>query len=111
LRLQPITGKVVIATDDIIFLGQGSDTVLLNWRTNTSGVLCNGRPSSISDDAGWVATESNGRKLTLWALPEQRRLATFTLDVPILHTALSPDGRFLVAGDQTGGVHILRREG
>jgi hypothetical protein len=63
-------------------------------------------PSSVTDDARWIVTEVNSRKLTLWALPEARRVSTFTLDVPVLDTALSPDGRFLVAGDQAGGVHM-----
>jgi len=83
----------------------------LDWKTNSSAALCKGTPSSIADDARWLVTESISRKLTLWALPERRSVATYTLDVPILETALSPDGRFLVAGDQSGGVHILRREG
>lgn len=111
LQLLPITGNVLFAEDDdCIFIPQGSETVRLNWKTSSSTVLCQGTPSSISDDARWLVTESISRKLTLWALPDQHRAATFTLDVPVLHTALSPDGRFLVAGDQRGGVHILRRE-
>ncbi len=111
VQLEPITGKVLFAEDDdCIFIPQGSETILLNWKTTASTILCQGTPSSISDDASWLVTESL-RKLTLWKLPDQHRAATFTLDVPILHTALSPDGRFLIAGDQSGGVHILRREG
>jgi WD40 repeat protein len=110
-QLQPITGKVLFAEDDEwIFIPQGTQTMLLNWKTSSSTILCLGTPSSISDDARWLVTESIGRKLTLWALPDQHRAATFTLDVPVLHTALSPDGRFLIAGDQSGSIHILRRE-
>ena len=110
-QLQPITGKVLFAEDDErIFIPQGSETILLNWKSAFSNILCQGTPSSISEDASWLVTESL-RKLTLWKLPDRHRAATFTLDVPVLHTALSSDGRFLIAGDQSGGVHILRREG
>jgi hypothetical protein len=110
-QLLPITGKVLFAEDDErIFIPQGSETILLNWKSTFSNILCQGTPSSISEDASWLVTESL-RKLTLWKLPDHHRAATFTLDVPVLHTALSSDGRFLIAGDQSGGVHILRREG
>jgi len=44
-------------------------------------------------------------------LPEGRRLATFTLDAPVIHTALSPNGRFLIAGGENARVHILQRQG
>jgi WD40 repeat protein len=110
-QLQPITGKVLFAEDDDrIFIPQGNETTLLNWKTTASTILCQGTPSSISDDGRWLVTEFH-RKLTLWKLPHQHRAATFTLDVSVLHTALSPDGRFLIAGDQNGGIHILQREG
>jgi WD40 repeat protein len=109
---QPNTGKVIFTQeDDFVLFEQGDNTALLNWRTNSLRALFHGSPSSVSDDGRWMVTESNGRKLTLWMLPEERRMATFTLDAPILHTALSPDGRFLIAGDQSGNVHILERRG
>jgi WD40 repeat protein len=112
LQLQPHTGRVLFgADDDYIFIEQGFDAVLLNWKTGSSQILCSGAPASISDDARWLVTQSETRKLSLWMLPDQRRVATFTLDAPVLHAALSPDGRFLVAGDQSGGVHILHRQG
>jgi WD40 repeat protein len=94
---------------DCVFIQQGEDTGMLNWRTNSAGPVFQGRPSSISDDGRWMVTQSRTRKLNLWTLPEARRVATFTSDTPILHTALSPDGRFLIAGDQRGGVYIFER--
>ncbi len=109
---QPHTGPVLFASDDeSVLLQQGEDTVVLNWRKNSLRALFAGTPSSISEDGQWLVTASKGRKLSLWNLPEERRTATFTLDVPVLHTALSPDGRYVVAGDQLGGVHILQRQG
>ncbi len=65
----------------------------------------------VSEDGLWMVTDSNSRKLTLWLLPEARRIATYTSDVPILQSALSADGQSLIAGDQNGNVHILRRVG
>jgi WD40 repeat protein len=105
-------GPILFTPDgESVLLQQGEDTVVLNWRENSLRTLFSGTPSSISEDGHWLVTESKGRKLNLWKLPEERRIATFTLDVPVLHTALSPDGRYLIAGDQLGGVHILQRQG
>jgi WD40 repeat protein len=110
-QLQPIMGNVLFAEgDDCIFVQQGNETILLNWKIGSSTILNEGAPSSISDDGRWLVTLSVSRKLTLWALPDRHKAATFTLDVPVFHTALSPDGRFLIAADQSGGVHILSRE-
>jgi hypothetical protein len=65
----------------------------------------------MSEDGRWILTTSNQRKLILWSLPQANRVATFTLDVPVLHAALSSGGEYLTAGDQNGNVHILRRRG
>ena len=109
---QPNSGSVLFTSDDdCILVPQGYNTLLLNWRSNAVRKQFSGTPSSVSEDGLWMVTESNSRKLTLWFLPEERRIATYTSDVPILHSALSADGQFLIAGDQTGNVHILRREG
>jgi WD40 repeat protein len=111
LQLQPNTGRVLFGADDEnILIEQGLQAVRFNWRTGVSHVLGSGKPSSISEDAQWLVVESDMRKLGLWELPEGRRVATFTLDSPVLHTALSPDGQFLIAGDENGGVHILQRQ-
>src|ERR1700722_2308840 len=110
-QLQHIMGNVLCAEgDDCIFVQQGNETILLNWKIGSSTILNEGAPSSISDDGRWLVTLSVCRKLTLWALPDRHKAATFTLDAPVLHTALSPDGRFLVAADESGGVYILSRE-
>jgi WD40 repeat protein len=97
--------------DECVLVQQAAGTVRLNWRTSELKPLCEGSPSSISEDGRWLVTVSNARKLVLWELPQANRLATFTLDAPILHTAISPDGRSVVVGDQAGNVHILKREG
>ena len=110
-QLQPHAGNVLFGADDqSIFIEQELEVVTWNWMTNSSCALCAGRPSSLSEDGNWLVTESNSRKLTLWQLPDQRKVATYTLDVPVSHTAVSPDGRFLIAGDQNGNVHILSKE-
>lgn len=107
---EPSYGTVLFTTDDdCVVIRQGFDTALLNWRTNELRILFEGGPSSISEDGRWMVTVSNNRKMILWMLPEERRMATFTLDAPVLHTALSSEGRYLVAGDQNGAVHILER--
>ena len=108
---EPGYGPVVFVEDDSMLVAQGANTVLLNWKTGSSALIGPGRPSSVSADGGWVVIESNQRKLTLWKLPEARRVATFTLDAPLRHSALSLDGRYLVAGDGLGHVHILKRQG
>jgi WD40 repeat protein len=108
---KPVILPVLFAPgDESVLLEQGDDTALLNWRTGSLRTLFPGKPSSISEDGRWVATESKGRKLSLWLVPDERRMATFTLDTPILRTALSPDGRYIIVGDDAGGVHILQRQ-
>lgn len=108
LQLHPLTEKILFLDDDCIVLSQNLETIFLHWKTVSDKSLCKGSPSSLSDDGNWLLTESNSRKLTLWKLPDQRKIATYTLDAPIIETALSPDGALLFASDQAGALHILQ---
>lgn len=109
--LQGIHTKVIFAKDeDSIFVGQAGWTQRLDWRTGSRSTLCLGNPVAISDDASWLLTETDRRRLILWELPNARLAGTYTLDLALVEAALSPDGRYVVAADEGGGIHILRRE-
>ena len=98
----PGSGRVV--------LRQGFETALLDWKANTVAPLLSGGPLCVGADGKWILTETNLRKLTLWMLPEVTHVSTYTLDAPVSEAALSADGHFVVAGDGSGGVHILERK-
>jgi WD40 repeat protein len=58
----------------------------------------------------WAVTASEDRTLVLWNLQDGTQLAVFTGDYPMLRCAASNDGRYVVAGDFSGSVHVLRIE-
>lgn len=108
--LQPIVGNFrFLANEESIMIDQGTEILEWNWQRDSSRAICPGSLSSVSEDGNWLVSVQNSRKLTLWDLAPERRIATYTLDIPVERTALSADGRFLVAGDSDGEVHILER--
>jgi WD40 repeat protein len=50
---------------------------------------------------------STDRTLRLWDLATGCELAVFTGDSQFSCCAVTPDGRFVVAGDRAGQVHVL----
>jgi WD40 repeat protein/Cdc6-like AAA superfamily ATPase len=53
---------------------------------------------------GGVVVAASRSRLVVWALPEGEVLASFVPDAAITACALSPDGREVIVGDQTGQV-------
>lgn len=47
------------------------------------------------------------RTLRLWDLATGRQLAIFTGDAAFTCCAVTPDGRFAVAGDSLGQIHVV----
>jgi WD40 repeat protein len=50
---------------------------------------------------------SSDRTLRVWELESGEELAVLTLDAPVWTVAAIPDGRMIVAGDQSGRVHFF----
>jgi hypothetical protein len=46
----------------------------------------------------------------LWDLSHGKVVATFTADAKLLACAVGPDGRVIIAGDESGRVHFLSLE-
>lgn len=66
---------------------------------------------AISTDGSWGASGGEDRLIRLWDLGTGDLVASFTGESAITCTALSADGRLLVAGESSGRVHVLRLEG
>lgn len=58
-------------------------------------------------DSHRVISACLDRTLRFWDLKRGEELAVMTLDAPILTVAATPDGKIVVAGDQTGRVHFF----
>ncbi|MEC4986649.1 MAG: WD40 repeat domain-containing protein, partial [Oscillatoria sp. PMC 1076.18] len=66
---------------------------------------------AITRDGKHAISGSSDNTLKLWDLATGAVLATFTADVFVLCCAVAPDGRTVVAGDESGKVYFLRLEG
>jgi WD40 repeat protein len=62
---------------------------------------------SITRYGNYVASASHDNTLRVWDLKSGERIATFTGESPMWSCAGAPDGRMIVAGDQSGQMHIL----
>ncbi len=58
-----------------------------------------------------VVSVSHDQTLAVWNAEQGELLATFTAESMLMCCAAAPDGVTMVAGDASGGVHILRLEG
>ena len=66
---------------------------------------------AVTADGRQVISGSDDQTLKVWELSSGREVVTFTVEAPIMCCAVAPDGRMIVAGDQSGRVHFLRVEG
>jgi WD40 repeat protein len=63
---------------------------------------------AISRDGQRVISAANDYTLRVWDLDCGQTIASFTAEDPLLACAISSRDSFVVAGDQSGGVHFLR---
>lgn len=57
-----------------------------------------------------MITVSSDKTLKIWNFKSGEIIATFYADAGLTSCAVSPDGKTIVAGDESGNVHFLRLE-
>jgi WD40 repeat protein len=105
-------GVTVVAVVDNLAISGSSNGTLRVWDLKTGESLrtLKGHSGGITTVAAVdrrVIYGSKDRTLQVWNLETGETMAVVTLDSPILSVAISPDGRIVVAGDQSGRVHFL----
>jgi WD40 repeat protein len=65
---------------------------------------------AVTPDGKRAVSASRDQTLKVWELETGNEIATFTADAPLCSLADGPDGRIIVAGDQSGRVHFLSLE-
>jgi WD40 repeat protein len=65
----------------------------------------------IAPDGQRAVSASDDHTLKIWDTQTGLCIATFSGESPLLSCALAPDGVTIIAGDNTGRLHILRLEG
>jgi len=68
------------------------------------------RAVAVTPKGGQAISASDDRTLKVWDLASGRCLATFIADAPLRACAMAKDGVTVVAGDQSGTVHLLTLE-
>lgn len=111
--------------NDVAFLPGGtqvltasSDRTIKLWDLVTGQVLYTLRGHNrevwsvaVTPDGRRAVSASDDRSLILWDLEGMKPIATFTGDGALVPSAISPDGKMIITGDEAGAVHLLRVEG
>lgn len=86
-------------------------------RTGALARTFNGHEDSVealsltSDGRLAVTVSDTDCRLVVWDVASGLGVAAFTTDVPLTSCATCPDKQTILAGDQLGGLHLLRLEG
>ena len=65
----------------------------------------------IIPDGKIAVSGSSDKTLNLWDFSTDKAIASFIGNSPILYLAISPFGRMVFAGENSGYVHFLQLEG
>jgi WD40 repeat protein len=68
-------------------------------------------PLSLGLDGRFLVSAAGDGNLTLFDLERKTTVAAFGADSSLSACAISQDGRMIVAGEDSGRIHILRLEG
>lgn len=99
-------------------LTASSDRTLKLWDLTTGQVLYTMRGHNrevwsvaVTPDGRRAISASDDRSLILWDLEGMKPIATFTGDGALVPSAIAPNGKTIITGDEAGAVHLLRVEG
>lgn len=109
---------VVVTPDGRHAVSASHDTTLKVWDLESGAELSTLRGHTrrvnalaITQDGRYLLSASHDLFLKVWDLGSGQVVASFIGESSLLACAVAPDGRTVVAGEQSGQVHILRLEG
>ncbi|MEY3870106.1 MAG: hypothetical protein RLZZ338_3997 [Cyanobacteriota bacterium] len=110
VALTPDGTRVVSASyyDNTLKVWDLMTGTLLDTLTGHSGAV---NAVALTPDGTRVVSASSDNTLKVWDLMTGKEEMTFGGDAEFTCCAVSPDGRTIVAGDQSGMVHFFRMEG
>ena len=120
IAITPDGKQVISASKDttlkIWSLENGEEIITLdahNDSVNSVAVSLDGKRAVSSSGASSLEFAQGANSLKVWDLtsPEVKVIASFNTDSAVHCCAVAPDGRTIVAGEESGRVHFLRLEG
>ena len=78
--------------------------------TIPGGYLLSGKEAAISSDGQRLVLPVQDQSLHIWDLPQHTHIAGPRSQGKVLSTAISPDGRTILMGDDTGVAQLVDRE-
>jgi WD40 repeat protein len=108
---------VDLAPDGKIAISASRDNTLKIWDTETGTEVrtLSGHTDSVyavdlAPDGKIAISASGDNTLKIWDLLSGKEIASFSGEGGFKGCAISPDGRTVVGGDESGRVHFLRLE-
>jgi len=98
-------------------ISASKDHTLKIWNLESAEALCTLTGHSHGVTA--VAATPNGQRavsvsddcsLKVWDLENEKLIASFVVEVPLVDCAIAPNGKFIIAGDTSTRIHVLRLE-
>jgi WD40 repeat protein/serine/threonine protein kinase len=110
--------SVAVTSDGRYAISASADRTLRIWNLETSefahaleGHADFVNAVAVTSDGHRAISASADHSLRVWDIESGECITTFSGEGPMLHCAVAPDGRTIVARDKSGRAHVLRLEG